>query len=319
MSVIKDSTATLRPDLSVALQEFATQKAVARLAGLRVLPLFESATDTGEYAVFKRENVLEVPDTARSEGGYNRVTATVGSKTFQCEEHGLEFVLSDKKAKKYARYMDFERAMAETLYYKILLGHERRTQTLLATLTLIAATGKWSAAATNVIGDVDTRATALGNACGVAKSELSLLVTNTDFQNILSNTELRDRVKYTTRIPGMQDQQAQLVAEALGLKEVVVATAGYNTKNKGVAPVISGVWTAGRAFLYLAADEGASLETPCIGRTILWTGDSPELPVVETYRDETVRSNVLRVRGDLDEVLQGIDANIFGCQINIDP
>ena len=43
------------------------------------------------------------------------------------------------------------------------------------------------------------------------------------------------------------------------------------------------------------------LEDPCLGRTFLWTEDSDQLPVVETYRDEKVRSDVVRVRFSNDE------------------
>jgi hypothetical protein len=40
---------------------------------------------------------------------------------------------------------------------------------------------------------------------------------------------------------------------------------------------------------------------PCIGRTFLWTGDSDSNSVVESYRDEERRSDIVRVRHHTQE------------------
>ena len=50
-----------------------------------------------------------------------------------------------------------------------------------------------------------------------------------------------------------------------------------------------------------AATSGDFREA-CLGRTFHWSEDgSSENGTVETYRDETVRSNIVRVRMDVDE------------------
>ena len=38
-------------------------------------------------------------------------------------------------------------------------------------------------------------------------------------------------------------------------------------------------------------------------RTIIWDVDAPDFPVMESYRDETVRGDIVRARMDTDEVL----------------
>ena len=47
--------------------------------------------------------------------------------------------------------------------------------------------------------------------------------------------------------------------------------------------------------------RGEDVTEPGIGRTFLWTEDSPENPIVEEYREEKKRSDVFRVRHNVDE------------------
>jgi len=35
---------------------------------------------------------------------------------------------------------------------------------------------------------------------------------------------------------------------------------------------------------------------------MLWTASAPELPVIETYREEKVTADIVRMRDDTDEV-----------------
>jgi hypothetical protein len=49
---------------------------------------------------------------------------------------------------------------------------------------------------------------------------------------------------------------------------------------------------------------GNDFREPCIGRTFHWAGDGSSIDgAIESYRDEVVRSNIIRVRHDVDEVV----------------
>jgi hypothetical protein len=43
------------------------------------------------------------------------------------------------------------------------------------------------------------------------------------------------------------------------------------------------------------------IDTPCVARTALWVPESPTDLLVETYREEQVRGEVIRARHDLFE------------------
>ena len=46
----------------------------------------------------------------------------------------------------------------------------------------------------------------------------------------------------------------------------------------------------------------SDIKSPCIGRTLHWAEDGSEIGgTVETYRDESVRGDVVRVRHQTDE------------------
>ena len=61
--------------------------------------------------------------------------------------------------------------------------------------------------------------------------------------------------------------------------------------------------------------DGLDFSQPAIGRTFLWVADCPENVMVESYRDEPVRSDVIRSRQFTDEIL--IDA-YFGHLLKVD-
>ena len=48
--------------------------------------------------------------------------------------------------------------------------------------------------------------------------------------------------------------------------------------------------------------DSNDIQEPCVGRTFHWSADGSSMGgTVETYRDETKRSNIVRVRQDTDE------------------
>jgi hypothetical protein len=74
-----------------------------------------------------------------------------------------------------------------------------------------------------------------------------------------------------------------------------------NTALEGQAATLADIWSDDYCMVARVAPQGAPLRTPCVARTFLWTPDSASELVVEQYREEQVRANVLRVRHDLGE------------------
>jgi len=135
---------------------------------------------------------------------------------------------------------------------------------------------------------------------------ISLICPRADFRYMVRTAEMIDQVKYTyganSGIRPHLLKPAQ-VAAILGIKEVLVPELAYNSKPEGETASMSAIWTAGKAMLAVLADgEDYPLELPAAWRTMLWTADAPVDPVVERYRDESRRSQIVRCRQNTDEV-----------------
>ena len=314
----ESTSITLRRDLSAVAQEYDAERAVTMFIGRRVAPVAEVGEESATYPIFNRESFKKPQETKRASGArYNRITGEFGSGNYTCEEHGLEYPIDDKRRKRYATFLDAEQAAVRILRFQILLAHERRVSALISGggFTNHNAATVWSTSATAVpIDDILTGAETLEDNCGIPRSEFSLIIPRSDLREMLATTQVSDKVKYT--YPGVQPallQPAQIAA-MLGITEVIVAAGSYDSTEEGVAESNTQIWTAGVTYLGLLAREGDPFEAAALARTILWTADSPTLPVIETYRDDPVRSDIVRMRDDTDEVLL-CDADLFGYKI----
>jgi len=128
------------------------------------------------------------------------------------------------------------------------------------------------------------------------------------FETVLLTAEIRDALKYTNPIEiGGDEAQRRVLAMYFGVDEVLVGNAIKDTAKKGQAFSLSDIWDDEYVGLFKVSGGGNDLREPVVGRTFLWTGDSPQMLVTEQYREEQTRSNVYRVRQNVDEafIFQG--------------
>lgn len=303
----ESTSAILRPDLTAVAQEYDAEKAATKFIGRRAAPIFNSPIYSTTYPVVKRENFVKRTEDGRApDGSYNRITGEWGTGTFTCQDHGIEYPIDDERRRRYSRYIDAESAATRMLHFQALLNHEYRVAALYsgAGLTNHNVTTAWTTTATAVpLADLRAGIDALSDACGAAPGDISLIIPRTDFHEMLACTTVNAKILYT--YPGMQPAEltAQQVAAMLGIKEVLVARGAIDSTEEGVAVSMGQLWTAAVMYLAVLAGENDPLDAPSATRTIQWTEDSPEFPVIESYRDEKVRGDVLRERVNTDEVL----------------
>lgn len=314
----ESTSVVFRPDLSVQLQEYADKKAAGKFLAPRACPIWNSSEQSGEYPIMNRENFKKRNPNARTEGGaYNRIIGEVGQGTFSCDEHGLENPVDDRRRRRFARYFDAQASAARQTWFQNMLNWEYRVSQLYANSgwTNHNVTTAWTTTATAVpLTDLETGINTLEDASGCISQDISLIIPRADYQELMKVAEIIAKIANT--YPGIQpkDLAPSQVANMLEIKQVLIARSVQDSTEEGVAESDSQIWTAGVMYLAVLADPGDDLEEPCAARTILWTGDSPEMPVVETYREDKVRSNIIRVRDDTDEVMLGA-VDLFGYKI----
>jgi hypothetical protein len=94
-----------------------------------------------------------------------------------------------------------------------------------------------------------------------------------------------------------------MLARVFDLDFVIVAGTSKNGAKEGQAATPQQIWSSQYAMVCRVATSNDMREA-CIGRTFHWGQDGSSVGgTVESYRDEVVRGNVIRVRHDVDEVI----------------
>jgi hypothetical protein len=314
----ESTSVTFRADLSALLNEFDAAKAARRFIGRRAAPLFRVPKISAGFPIMNRENYKKPASVNRApDGGYNRVVGEFGKGTYDCEEHGLEQRIDDRMLERYGSLFNAETAAQQMLWYQILLNHEIRVAALFSGggHTNHNVTTAWSTTATAVpINDIQTGIDTLMDNCGCGPEDITMIIPRDDYKELLQVAQINNKMLYT--YPGIQPAQMRpdQLAGMLGLKQVLPARSSYDATEEGYAESMSQIWTAGVIYLAVTADEGDDIMMPSAARTIIWEPSAAELPVVETYREDRTRSDILRVRDDTDEVLLGA-TDLFVYQI----
>lgn len=310
MAMRPDSTSvSLRRDLSAVFNEFDEKKAADRFIARRAAPGFHVAEQSGKYPVFNRENFQKLPESARAaDGGYNRIVGEFGDGLYSCDEHGLEFRIDDKRRRRYQTFFGAEIGGTRILWFNMMLLYEKRVADLYASTAIptTAVSTVWTTVATaDPVGDIAIAAQKIEDASGVDQSELSLIIPRADYREMVATDQFTEQIKYT--VPGVRPAvlPSAAAAEILGIKEVLVAKGNYDSAIEGETIVHAQIWPSTIMYLALLAEDGDPLEIPSAFRTFFWDADAPEMPVMESYREENTRSDILRARDDTDEAATG--------------
>jgi hypothetical protein len=308
------SLASLRSDLGGSLMEFDLVADRAGYIATKVFPVFEAATSVGQYGRIPIEQLLQNSETERSPGGtYSRGNFTFDKLTFATEEHGHEEPVDDREAKLYLDFFDAELIAAARAQSKVLINQEKRVANMVFNTTTFTGsdlytdiTTAWLKANYSSAIPIDDVQDAADKVYANSGLFANALICN---RFVFRNLKRCDQVIDSLVAQGagdratLQDLSAEQVAMALGLDMVLVAGGSRNTAKEGQNASISQIWSSSYAMVARICTTN-DIQEPGLGRIIHWgeDGSNPE-GLVESYRDETVRSDIIRYRHDVDEVL----------------
>lgn len=308
------SLATLRPDLGGSLEEFDLAMDRAGFIGLRVMPVFDVAKQAGSYGLIPLEQLLQNRDTARSPGsGYSRGKFTFQSTTYGCSEHGAEEPVDDREAEMYAEYFDAELVATERARDVVLRNHEKRAAAAIFNATTwtsnkTTVTNEWDDATNAVpITDVENACREVWEASGLWPN--ALILERYVARNLRHCAQIIDRLKYQGFRDVIPSQiNAAMLAAVFDLEEVIIAGSAKNSAAEGQDASIAPIWSREYAMVAKIA-RSRDIKEPCLGRTLHWAADGSQIgATVETYRDETVRSDIVRARHDVQEKIHYVQA-----------
>lgn len=303
---------TLRPDLATFMEFDAAMDRMGFI-GHRVLPVLEVAKQAGTFGKIPIEQLLANRDTLRAPGaGYSRGNWTFTQDSYACQEHGAEEPIDDREAKMYADYFSAEQISAQRAFDVVLRNMEKRIAALVfntGTWTPTTVTNEWDDAANATpIDDVEAAVRAVWLASGIWPD--SLIINRLVFRNLRKCSQVIDRIASAGAGAPTKasDITADMLARVFDLRQVLVAGSTKNTAAEGQAASLSPIWSSEYAMVAKVA-ESQDMREPCVGRTLHWGEDGSQIGgTVETYRDEKIRGDVVRVRNDVDEKITYVEA-----------
>jgi hypothetical protein len=304
----KLDSAIYRPDLGAAVMEY-NESSVVGFIGLQCLPVFRTSKNAGSYPVIPKEALLKLSETSRApRAAYPRDDWEYERGTFQTAERGKEELLDDSERELFDQeapgMADF--VATQRAWNDIMRGQEKRIADLLFNSTNFAnggdVTNEWDDA-TNAtpINDVNDANYNLVQQCGMQGN--TLIFSWKVWLQLRECDQIVDRLKYTFPGIDINTMSTAQMAAAFGVPRILVGGSVYDSAGRGQDASISDIWDDEYAMLAVISSGGMNLREPSIGRTFLWTEDSPQNPIVEQYRDEEHRSDVFRVRHHVSEAL----------------
>jgi len=300
---------TQRPDLAESFAQFDQALAAYGYIGAELFPPVDVAQQAGNFGVIPIQTMIATIDTTRAPGaGYNRGQGDLTPKTYSCLENGAEDVIDDREANMYRNYFDGEQMAAIRARDRVLRNYEIRIAAKFVTgnfgsgfNSAVAVSWKTIASSTPAVDIVTAKKAIYANSGLVANA---VAMSWKKWLDLQQSDDLINRIKYA----GLLDPQTKTITTAAAaayfdVDQVLIAGAPKITSNEGATVALGSIWTDDTVFVGRIG-RTSDFKEPCIGRTFNWTEDGGSMAgAVESYRDENVRSNVVRVRMDTDENL----------------
>jgi len=305
------SLATQRPDLATFL-EFDLESEKSGYISTQVMPVQNVVSQSGSFGKIPIEQLLQQRETRRAPGaGYARGSFTFGTATYATEEHGAEEPVDDREAKMYAEYFDAEQVSTMRAFSAVLRNAEERTADAIFNTTTwtgssltTALTNEWDDATNAVpLTDVEAAVQKIYDNSGLWAN--ALVINRKVFRNLRNCDQVIERIQSAGAGDATKasDVTVQMLAQAFDLPFIIVAGTSKNSALEGQAATPTQIWSGEYAMICKVA-TGMDMREPCIGRTFHWSDDGSNIGgTVESYRDEVIRGNVIRVRHDVDEVV----------------
>jgi hypothetical protein len=307
--------AVLRADLNLVLEE--ASQSTSLFIGQTLAPVFGVDYKAGQYAKITRQTgeLMKAGGVERAPfGGYSRVTRAYTSDSYLTTERGLEEQIDDSQRKEVARYFAVEAVAARNILRAMQLAHEIRVA------DLVFNSNNWNTTTSSV---ALTETTAQDGTFDFPKLVLEaqnrLLKKGVPYNTLVLSQEnyniIRRSPKLQTflygNLPSGQYRlvTAQDLATALNIPNVLIASATQDTAGKGKAPVLTNVYS--NEYMWLGQVAGGDFSAGGALRTLVWNAEGG-IFVTESYRNEELRSDIVRVRhSTVEKVIDSTAAELI--------
>jgi hypothetical protein len=298
----QNTTAEIRPELTSVLEEALALDNY--LIGLDILPVFQVDRSSGEYRklTMTASELAKAGDKERGpKSPYPEVDWTWEKDNYKTVDRGLTQKIDDSIANDVVQAFDLESQASKQLLRRIRLSHEQRVAAKIfntSNFDAVNSTVAYTSVNKATMDFAEDVHAALNRIRARGESPNTMVLSRPVWDRVRTSDLL---AKYFFgALGGGQQITLEMLAKNFQVGSVRIADAVVDTADKGQTAAMSYVWA--NTHVWIGEVQGGDFSVGGAGRTLVWTGDTGGAPfVTETYRDENVRSDVIRVRSNLDE------------------
>jgi hypothetical protein len=266
------------------------------IAGL-ALPIVDVSLPEGQYPKFQKQQAQILKNDVKVRApysGFARGTSSFVQDTYACLEYGYEQAVDDTIRLKNSVFFDAEVVATKIARRKLLLAYEVRAAAQLFNTSNFTSTNSGTAYTTANIATFD-----VGLDVDDAKDRL---ISKGETPNAVVvpyqvATRLRASTKFQQRARGagvssdaILNLDANAMADVFGVDRVLIGRAAYDGAGEGSAYSSSLIWS--NSYIWVG-NVGTSILDGGAGYTLNWSQYGTALNV-ETYRDEPIKSDIVR-------------------------
>jgi hypothetical protein len=295
-----NSAAVFRGDVAGVLEQAKDWE--TGLIGLSVMPVLNVPVRAGQYPSFQlKEGQLLKSDVKNRApyGAFARGTRAFNQDTYLALEYGYEEAVDDTVVADVSRFFDAEVVAAKLAKRKLLLAHELRVAAAIFNTGNFTATNSATAytvaniATFDVASDVQDAIDRL-LAKGESTSNLKVVIPYPVWTRIRASTKFQNRLRGAgISSDTILNASLQAAADVFGVSEVLIGRASYDTAAEGLAFVSGNAWANTYIWVGSVTDSSSGFFGGSAGYTLNWSEYGPAVGVF-TYRDETIKSNIVR-------------------------
>jgi hypothetical protein len=305
------SNTSVRADLA-AFFEFDLEMEKREYIGTKVLPVVDTLLSSDDPGKIPLESLLQEVDTTRSSGsGYNRGSWKFDRFNYSTRENGWEEPVDERDKKRLQDLLQIEQISYSRAVNFVMKNHEKRV----ADLVFNPTTWTGGALTTGVVNEwddaddatpiVDVNAARLKVYEGSGLWPNALIINKKVFHNLRQSEEIIDRINSAGagNASKATDITAAMLAAVFDLDFILIGGGTKNNAKEGQPASPAQIWDDEYAMVCRIATS-VDMREPCIGRTFHWSEDGSQVGgAVEEYYSDEVRSKIIRVRHDTDEVI----------------
>ena len=309
-----NTAAVFRGDIAGVLEQAKDWE--SNLIGTRVLPILNVPVRAGQYPSFKLKEGQLLKNDVKNRAPYSsfaRGTRAFNYESYTALEYGYEEAVDDTVTADISRFFDAEVIAAKLARRKLLLAHELRVASAVFNSSNFTATNSSTAytsanLATFDIGyDVQLAIDRL-LANGESSNNLRVVIPYPVWTLVRASTKFQNRLRgIGLSTDTILNASADAAAQVFGVQEVLIGRASYDSAPEGIAFSAAQAWANTYVWVGSVTEASSGYFGGGAGFTLNWSEYGPAVGVF-TYRDETIKSNIVRAAHYVSEKIVNTNA-----------